>query len=823
MIDLLNVVQSPLAVETVDEGAQAFFRFEKVQTTGDLLVPLLVLAGLLAYVWWMYRRDGDELPALLRWFLTGMRVLVFAALFVLYLEPQWLLQKEIEQPVRLLMMVDGSGSMGMRDVDEDGRQSADSRTQQVAGALESSDFLEKVRDDAHVCVYRFDTTAERVAQLSRRGDENEEGDDATDSDALPDWDEALAPTGVETRLGEALEQVIAEERHRPISAVVIISDGRQNAGELPEKAVRTARDARIPIYSIGLGTTERPTNVRVVELNAAPRAFPGDPFTVNGLVQLQGGDTSLEGSTVQAELRMKKSDADEAELGALLGRTDVILGKIGESVPIEFVIAPEKLGRNTLVLQVLAPKDDINADDNQITADVEVVDRKDRVLLMASGPCRDYRFLRTQIFRDETMTLDVFLQSGQSNISQEADNILGDFPATKEEMYEYDCVVAFDPDWSALSDAQVDVLERWVSEQGGGLFVTAGMVHAGDPISGWSTDSSMRKIRALYPVEFYEQGSVWENRTQTATEPWPVEFTREGLAAEYLWLDDDAVSSREAWNEFPGVYSFQGVKKLKPSAIELARFSDPRSAAGEAKAVYFAEQFYGSGRVFYAGSNELWRLRRDDIAYFERLTTKLIRHVSQGRQMRSSNRGTLATDRQRYTLGAMVTLRAQLTDSRLEPLDAPDVTLDVFAPDGEASTIELRSDASAPGMFVGQLSAARTGTYRLELAVPESDDERLTRRIQVRAPDREWDDPRQDVALLKSLATDETYFSDVDSALDPENKYGLYPLLNLQPQVSVTQPEPNLQWERLWMGILLALMCGLLCVEWLIRRLARLA
>ena len=81
------------------------------------------------------------------------------------------------------------------------------------------------------------------------------------------------------------------------------------------------------------------------------------------------------------------------------------------------------------------------------------------MLLVASGPTREYRFLRDQLHRDRTMKTDVLLQTAQAGISQDADNILTEFPSTREELYQYDCIVAFDPDWTQLDAAQVELLE----------------------------------------------------------------------------------------------------------------------------------------------------------------------------------------------------------------------------------------------------------------------------------------------------------------------------------------------------------------------------
>ena len=55
--------------------------------------------------------------------------------------------------------------------------------------------------------------------------------------------------------------------------------------------------------------------------------------------------------------------------------------------------------------------------------------------------------------------------------------------------------------------------------------------------------------------------------------------------------------------------------------------------------ILFAAQFYGSGRTFYVGSPELWRLRAVDEEYFDRFWTKVIREVGQGRLRRGTARG----------------------------------------------------------------------------------------------------------------------------------------------------------------------------------------
>jgi hypothetical protein len=74
------------------------------------------------------------------------------------------------------------------------------------------------------------------------------------------------------------------------------------------------------------------------------------------------------------------------------------------------------------------------------TANVEVVERKTRVLLVAGGPSREFRFLRNLLYRDrETIVWTSGCSPASPGMSQEADELLFDFPAIAEELFEYDC------------------------------------------------------------------------------------------------------------------------------------------------------------------------------------------------------------------------------------------------------------------------------------------------------------------------------------------------------------------------------------------------
>ncbi len=538
-----------------------------------------------------------------------------------------------------------------------------------------------------------------------------------------DWAAVLKPRGLETRLGECLRQLVSDERSQPVSAVIVFTDGGQNAGIEPSAAIAAARDAKIPIYIVGLGSEKRPVSARIADFAVPPRAYPGDAFTVTADVEARG----MVGKEVQMQLlsRLAVNHKPGDESGwNVEGEQPVTLPSDGKKERIKFELAGIKeMGRRTLRLKIKLPASIKNVEqrpsDWTRDADLEIVDRKNRVLLLAGGPTREYQFLRNQLRRDRDTIVDVMLQTATSGVSQDAHQILEHFPASMKDLAEYDAIVAFDPDWQHLEadipsrDDRVNLLERWVSEEAGGLVLIAGPVYT----DLWAQDPQLSKIRNLYPVEFNRLLIQAHDAKYGGDRPGAIDFTREGQEAEFLWLDSSAAASQHVWGDFKGVFGYYRVKGKKAGATVYSRFADPdseTSGADDAK-TYMAGQLYGSGRVFYLGSGEMWRLRALEETHFEQFYTKLLRHVTQGRLLRGSRRGHLAVDRDTYLLGATVEVDARLTDVQHQPLNAAKVIAQVTPQEGPPIALALLPDATRKGSFHGQFPA-RPGRVSNQLA-----------------------------------------------------------------------------------------------------------
>src|SRR5207248_10925735 len=176
-----------------------------------------------------------------------------------------------------------------------------------------------------------------------------------------------------------------------------------------------------------------------------------------------------------------------------------------------------------------------------------------------------------------------------------------------------------------------------------------------------------------------------------------------------------------------GVCGYYAVKDVKSGARIYARFGDPDAAIDNTQPIYMAGQFYGSGRVFFMASGEMWRVRAVDDTYFEQFYTKLIRFASEGRLLRDSSRGVLLVDKDRCALGDQVAVRAILQDAQHRPLTMDRVQALLVQPDSTRVPLVLKKvkDEGREGIFVEQFMALQEGDYRLELQHPAAAEQLL--------------------------------------------------------------------------------------------------
>ncbi len=824
--------------------------FDLPESSASILLLLAGLVALFGLTTWTSLRDSRFLKTPWRIALLTLRTLVlFLILFVL-LNPRQRTQTTQIQKSRVGILVDTSLSMAYPATDDatpddaSPSEESETRAQAIQSALVDSGLLDKLSKTHSVSVYSFASSlrgpqavvSDEATSFVLGDQANADGNstsaissgnevarvDLADTGARSPaetslrWQQILQPAGAETRLGESLHQLIGQLSGRTLSGIVVLTDGRANAGLDAEQARLRAERSDTKLISVGVGSTRPQVNLWLAGMQSPSDVHRGDPFDIS--VILQGSGLTEQSGTVRLFQQSAGGDGKDRKQVA-----EEAFQFTTEDVPteVEFQQQLNVPGKYEYVA-IAELKDgeivELTLDDNQRRREVEVTDRKQKVLIISSGPMRDYRFVRNMLFRHSGIESDVWLQSITADnigfVSQEAEKVLTAFPKTEAELFEYDVIIAFDANWSLLSPQQQQYLNRWVDEHSGGIVFVAGELFT--PELARDADK-LRDIAVLYPVVLNRVLSELRV-TQRADKSWPVLLTPEGRTTEFLKIADaTGKSDVDLWKTFEGIYRSYPIKALRDGAIVLAEYGNPRARTQNGQPPFLATQFYGKGRTMFVSSAETWRLRAISAEGHQRFWTGMIREVGQGRRSRGRSRGLLLLDRTEVSPGQTVTIRAQMYDARLQPLQRESIPVSVVDSEGRPASVpdQLRGDPRRPGQFVNTFRPARQGAYRVTVPIPESS-EVLQASIEVVLPNLESENPSQDVQLLTKLIenTGGTYLALSEAAA------ALPDLLPDRSEPVVVDEQLKTLWDRDW---LMYLAIGLLGLEWALRRVVRLS
>jgi hypothetical protein len=124
-----------------------------------------VVAGLVAFVLWMIRRDAAELPRGVAVLLATLRLGAVAALVAAYLDLERRTEHELVSPSRVAVLIDSSASMTLADEGQDPGVdgAAASRAEKALAILSPGGLLEALAARHEVSLWRFDADAEPLA------------------------------------------------------------------------------------------------------------------------------------------------------------------------------------------------------------------------------------------------------------------------------------------------------------------------------------------------------------------------------------------------------------------------------------------------------------------------------------------------------------------------------------------------------------------------------------------------------------------------------------------------------------------------------------
>ncbi|MBP3955139.1 VWA domain-containing protein [Gemmata sp. G18] len=544
-----------------------------------------------------------------------------------------------------------------------------------------------------------------------------------------------------TNVPDSISAAINRESSNMVQGIIVLSDGRSNLGsdssyvELRDRAVRE----KIPVFTITVGEERSSAAITITDVQAPDSAPIDEAWKI--IVEADG--VNLANKEVEVFLDLWLPGRDIKAVGPDHQITQKLTFAPGDPPhgQTEFVIDPAKLpetltveSKDAAIKKRVLPegkwsarariaKDPLEAfpDPEHISAvrEVNVVQQKLRILLMAGAPSREFSFLRTLLVRevmDKRASLTTFVQNDAGTtgkLTAEQDELviprfptkfdlkpaIKDDPEKAYNLNEYDVIVAFDPDWSELSVQQAEDLRRWVKEGGGGLIYVAGPINTFQ-LARVEKDSRLDPVLDVLPVQPADIIAVRFKGTPRTPRRLYLN-SKAIIGSDLLKLDDKVADDPVAgWERFftdrekyvpdgdlkselfpaRGFFSCYplkadvGIGGVKAGSAVLAEFADVGDTGELVKLPYLVTNNpSASWRTCFLASGEFYKMRVFEPGegtgreYFERIWIKMIKYMAGKRNIKAP-RGRVLVAKEAVS-GAPLRVQARVLNESARPYD----------------------------------------------------------------------------------------------------------------------------------------------------------
>lgn len=831
MQELLRWMASLLGIPTDDAEMQ--FEFASFPGGGLGLLVLALLVGLVVFVGFVYRRDGKALTRGQRVTLAVLRGFAVLCAALLLLEPNLVAVQRDVRPGATILLVDTSQSMQAVDpFRRDSVQAAADAWRRIApsgaqpGIATRADLLKSLlghddgalvkklalRNDAKLYGY-----SSGIAPLPLVVDAAAPAATDPKTDGKPraatapprvDVDKLVAD-GRYSDLGGALRAALDKSRNSEIAAVVVLGDGRRNAGPQGAEIARMLNQRKVPhTFVLGIGDPSATQTVGIGRFEAPEKVFQKDPFEMRATVVAQGYDA------MSVTVRLLRVDAQGAE--SVVATSQVEVGGDRSEALVEWKgLTSQETGRFVYRAEVTPPSGEPPSPErHQKSLPVEALGERTRVLLLAGGASHEFQILRNLLLRDKTIDVSCWLQSAVAEFPQDGDEgaRIEALPADEKQWDPYDIVIAIDPDASKLTPQFCEALKKHVLENGCGLWWVAGEKFSIEALKDGAATKPLADLLPIVPdIQFAESGA---NLGLGLAHPRAFPYAllpegEDGVASKIARIVDSRDESKLLWPRLPGFHLAFPVQRLKPAATALVAHpnADARHKRDGAGMPIVATQFVGAGRVIWSGVDETYRWRSIYEDAYDRFWVKGIRYLFEGRVHAGNSRMQLRISDEKVELGDALLVTASAKDEQMQPLSSP--TLDVaLERDGQAQEpIRLLPVDEQPGSYQLELRPAQLGVYRLRAATPGGKTVEIPFQVVPAQIETEGPVDRAELAAVAACNGGRLF----------ETPQELLAALDEVPSRSATDTfrTPHPVWDGWWT---VALMLTALAAEWILRK-----
>jgi len=737
-----------------DEGAIAFR-----PTLATYVAALAVVAvGVVTYR--TYREVRANSRPVDRLVLTGIRLTILALLVLCLFRPVLVLSQVVAQQNFLGVVIDDSRSMEIAD--RDGETRADFVTQQFGG--EESPLLTALADRFALRLFGFSSSTDRIESVDE-----------------------LVFDGTQTHLGQALARAHEELDGVPLSGLVVISDGADNAEEPLADALLPLEAAGVPVFTVGLGREEYSRDIQLSRVDTPRSVLKGAALVVDVVVTQNG----YRGETVSLQVE------DE---GRIVADQDVTLPDDGEPTTVRVRFTAADAGPRLFSFRVTPRPDEMVTQNNERNVLILVEDTREKILYFEGEPRWELKFVGRAVADDQNLQLAMLQRTAENKFMrigvEDAEDLVGGFPRTREELFQYRAIILGSIEANFFTPDQLRMIADFVSERGGSLLMLGGQRayaeggYAGTPVAD------------VLPVVLGEPTGEDDAGFFLETDVRP---TRAGATHPATQIAETEEASGARWLELPPITLVNEIRDVKPGATTLL-------TSGDESLIVLAFQRYGAGKAlaFPVQDSWIWQMHADipvDDQTHETLWRRLLRWLVDG----VPDQVVADLPKDRVELDESLALRAEVDDANYEEINNSQVSAWITDPDEELIEVPMDWTADRDGEYVASFAPRKEGLYEVRMEAT-SDGDLLgsdTAYIRVAPSDSEYYDSTLRTPLLERVA-EETggrfYTTDtVDSLVDDIQTVG----------GGVTVIEERDLWD---MPIFLLLFLLLMLGEWGYRR-----
>lgn len=606
--------------------------------------------------------------------------------------------------------------------------------------------------------------------------------------------------------------VSSADEDSQVMGVILLTDGRHNAGTDPVDAATQAGTQNIPLFPVIIGSELRPKDISIISLEHPQIAFQKDTPVVKARLAADG----FEGEELTVVLQL----ADGTEESRVVRAPSDTAG--ATFVDVDFPLQADTIGRDEYQLRTAIQDGETRDDNNQRSFAVEVVDDQSHVLLVDGEARWEFRFIDNALSRDERVDLKqvVFEQPHIGVLPTTFFPRRLDLPDRPEDvsdsaMADLDLLVVGDVSPTDVTSADWQVVDEFVREQGGTLVLLGGK-------NQFPVKHTSPQLRRLIPV-----GNLREiNLSRAGADSSPLErgfrlqLTPDADRYPMFQFDTDSIENRRLWSQLPGHYwGLTGTARPGATVLATAHRPDEPSLKFERDNAAIVHQYYGFGQVLWVGIDSTWRWRhRTGDQYHHRFWAQLARWAARNKASAGNDFVRLVVRNSQLTVGDDAVFEVRWQKRFLDLNPGLSATIDLFAesPDTSAekpfSRLELTPVDGSRLLFQARAVGLPSGTWTAKVTVENANlGSEVSTSLFVSEPlTGELSDLSANRELLNRLAE-----VSGGKLLTPDEIHRIIELMQ-PPTASARSHEETTLWDH-WIFMLLFFV--LLTTEWVVRKL----